>query len=325
MTSGRFKILALTGGGYLGFYTASALAGLEARLQRPLAAHFDLISGTSVGGIIALGLAAGVPAARIVEAFESDGQKIFPERARPKQTHKQIFEFLRLIRRPKHDSGELRRTVDRILGPGLTMADLQARVLIPTFNLSRGLPELFRTPHAPDADRHAAVQVADVALATAAAPLYFPTARINGEAFVDGGVFASAPDLLALNEALSVLGQCESDVWMLSVGTTSARFAFDFDGGAQPGLFGWAREQRLVRVMLAAQQSSTADLVGARLGARYIRLDAEPSVDQALSIGLDIATPAAKAILESLAERSLADCRQSAELAALLDNATRTQ
>ena len=72
-----FQILCLSGGGYLGLYTASVLAELENQLGGPIAAYFDLLAGTSVGGIIALGLAAETPASDIKESFESNGSRIF--------------------------------------------------------------------------------------------------------------------------------------------------------------------------------------------------------------------------------------------------------
>ena len=57
---GRFQVLALDGGGIRGLYTASLLGALEKGIGRPIVDHFDLIAGTSTGGIIALGLAKGL-------------------------------------------------------------------------------------------------------------------------------------------------------------------------------------------------------------------------------------------------------------------------
>ena len=75
-----FQILCLSGGGFLGLYSISLLAAIEEQFGAPLAAHFDLIAGTSVGGIIALGLAAEVPAQKIKLAFEANGGMIFSNR-----------------------------------------------------------------------------------------------------------------------------------------------------------------------------------------------------------------------------------------------------
>jgi len=78
-----FQILSLSGGGFLGLYTAAVLAELEERSGKPLNQCFDLIAGTSIGGIIALGLAAGRSASDIRDAFIEHGPRIFP-RAQPK-------------------------------------------------------------------------------------------------------------------------------------------------------------------------------------------------------------------------------------------------
>jgi predicted acylesterase/phospholipase RssA len=70
-----FQILSLSGGGYLGLYTISILADIEDLIGAPLGTRFDLIAGTSVGGIIAIGIANEIPAARIKQAFERTGRK----------------------------------------------------------------------------------------------------------------------------------------------------------------------------------------------------------------------------------------------------------
>ena len=60
---GRFRILSLDGGGVRGAFSAAVLAALEQETGQSVVEHFDLITGTSTGGILALGLALGVPAA----------------------------------------------------------------------------------------------------------------------------------------------------------------------------------------------------------------------------------------------------------------------
>ena len=72
-----YHVLALSGGGYRGLYTATVLSELEAVLGRPIASHFDLICGTSAGGMLALGLAADIPAVELKALFEENGNRIF--------------------------------------------------------------------------------------------------------------------------------------------------------------------------------------------------------------------------------------------------------
>src|SRR5688572_3564555 len=76
--SRSFKILALDGGGFKGLYTACILHEIE-KFNKPLASHFDLLSGTSVGGLIALALAAGKTAEEIKAFFLEKGETIFPQ------------------------------------------------------------------------------------------------------------------------------------------------------------------------------------------------------------------------------------------------------
>jgi patatin-like phospholipase/acyl hydrolase len=78
-----YHVLALSGGGYRGLYTATVLAELETALGRPIASHFDLICGTSAGGMLALGLAAEIPAHELKALFEEQGSRIFGCRSLP--------------------------------------------------------------------------------------------------------------------------------------------------------------------------------------------------------------------------------------------------
>lgn len=73
-----FRILALDGGGIKGVYTAELMRLCEAHFGKPAASVFDMIAGTSTGGIIALGLGLGKPAAEISAFYRDDGRLIFP-------------------------------------------------------------------------------------------------------------------------------------------------------------------------------------------------------------------------------------------------------
>uniref|UniRef100_UPI00190FA77C patatin-like phospholipase family protein n=1 Tax=Raoultella sp. 18093 TaxID=2681425 RepID=UPI00190FA77C len=75
-----FQILALSGGGFRGLYTAKVIADVEKEIEAPLASRFDLITGTSIGGILALALALEIPAQDIVDLFVDHGEEIFDKR-----------------------------------------------------------------------------------------------------------------------------------------------------------------------------------------------------------------------------------------------------
>jgi uncharacterized protein len=78
LESKRFRILSLDGGGIKGAFTAAVLAEWEKATGRVIVDHFDLFSGTSTGGIIALGLGLGIPAERMLQFYKEQGPKIFP-------------------------------------------------------------------------------------------------------------------------------------------------------------------------------------------------------------------------------------------------------
>ena len=74
------EILALSGGGFRGLYTAKVIADVEREINAPFASRFDLITGTSIGGIVALALALEIPAQDIVDLFVDHGEEIFNKR-----------------------------------------------------------------------------------------------------------------------------------------------------------------------------------------------------------------------------------------------------
>jgi hypothetical protein len=86
------------------------------------------------------------------------------------------------------------------------------------------------------------------------APTFFPLHRIAGELFADGGLYANSPDHLALHEAEHFLEQNLEHISILSIGTTTAKFSFSNTGETNLGWMGWMDNQRLPRVMIAAQQ-----------------------------------------------------------------------
>lgn len=194
-----FKLLTIDGGGIRGLYSATVLAELE-RTFGPIHEHFDLLCGTSTGGLIALALAAGRSAAEIVDFYESWGPRIFPEPGR-------VRRFLRgkglPVPNSRNKDGVLREAVGDILGDK-RLCDSNSYLCIPTLNLHSFAPYVFKTDHGPQLSRDSAVLLKDVALATSAAPFYFPVAEashIRGSAFVDGGLWANNPSLIGLVEA----------------------------------------------------------------------------------------------------------------------------
>jgi uncharacterized protein len=249
-----FHILCLSGGGFLGLYTASVLVALEEQFGAPIAKKFDLLAGTSIGGIIALGLAAEKPAAEIQKAFIEHGPKIFSPDPPPQWGVAKKYALTKNATGPKYGAAVLRSTIETIVGKGKKIGDLTHRVIIPTVNLTKGSPQVFKTDHHQTFVRDWKLAVVDVALATSAAPTFFPLHKIGSELFADGGLYANSPDQLALHEAEHFLQQDLTEIKLLSIGTTASKFSFSNAASTNLGWMGWMENQRLPRVMIAAQQ-----------------------------------------------------------------------
>lgn len=143
-----YRILCLTGGGYRGLYTAALLEKLEAEADKPLASIFDLIAGTSIGGILALGLAAGVSARKLAASFEANADLIFPRHARfgPLRFPRLLLDLLGA----KYPNIGLKQTIQDILNAKMNDAvgSLATKVLISSVDLNSGEPRIFSSSDA---------------------------------------------------------------------------------------------------------------------------------------------------------------------------------
>jgi len=296
-----FQILSLSGGGYLGLYTAAVLAQLELHANIRVANQFDLLAGTSIGGIIALALAAEVPAAEVQSAFERNGHAIFGSSPPARSKVAVITDLCRKAFKSKYRADALRSTIEEIVSADLRIGELIHPVLVPAVNLSKGSPQLFKTPHHETFSFDLNLRVVDVAMATAAAPTYFPLAEIGDALYTDGGLFANSPDLLALHEATYFFEQPEGDIKVLSIGTTTAQFSFAHTANKRYGVFQWFKGARLLNVIIASQQRSVDLMMRHRLADNYLRLDETQSKEQEHILGLDVATVEAQSTIRALA------------------------
>ena len=205
-----FQILALDGGGIKGVFSASLLAALEEDLGNDVASHFDLIAGTSTGGLIALGLGLGLSPKRIVEFYATQGAKIFPRQLGWGGAWSVIAR--------KYSQKRLKAALQETFGTK-TLADSKKRLVIPSFSLGDDDVYLFRTAHHADLNRDYRVEAWRVGLATSAAPTYFPVCRhVDGLRLIDGGVWANNPSMVALIEAHCVLKVPLEDIRIFSLG-----------------------------------------------------------------------------------------------------------
>ena len=250
-----FRILAIDGGGIKGVFAASFLAELETTLGEPLVDHFDLISGTSTGGIIALGLGMGLSAAEILSFYETHGPKIFS---------KGHLGFLRQWTSAKYSSEPIKMALEEVFGARL-LGDSKTRLLIPSLNLETGEVHVFKTAHHERFVRDYKEKVVDVALATAAAPTFFPTHNLeSGTPLIDGGMWANNPMGTAAVEALGVLEWPKGSIKLLGVGCTTSVTSTRDLGSRGRGKLYWAT--RVADTFMAGQSSSSLGTAQLLLG-----------------------------------------------------------
>jgi len=297
-----YRILSLAGGGYLGFYTACLLVELEARAGKPLGRCFDLIAGTSVGGILALGLAYEVPVAQMRRLFAERGVDIFSARPLASGAVGNLLDLTRSVWGPKYHGQTLRKALAEKLGER-TLREALHPVVIPAVNVSKSMTKVFKTPHAERSTGDERVLAVDAAMATCAAPAYFPAVRVGEDLFADGGMFAVAPDLVALHEAEQFIGVDAADVSMLSIGTGTLRYVPAQGVGEDDGAVGWLAEGRLVLTLISVQQQHVQAMMLDRLQDRYMHLDA--LWPRRAGLGIDVATPSAAKTLAGLARETL--------------------
>src|SRR5271155_507986 len=263
----RFRILSLDGGGIKGTFTASVVANLEKMLGTPFAQYFDLITGTSTGGIIALALGIGLRGDEILEFYLTKGPQIFPSTGMPER----LRHTMRHLVRPKHSSETLKKHLVEVFGEKV-LGESCSRLVIPCFDCNAGRVQLFKTAHNHRFVQDYKMSTVDIALATSAAPTYFSvfTAK-DGQSFLDGGVWANCLVLVGLLEAIYILRVSPSDIDVLSIGTTDA--PFDITGRRRiGGLLSWS--STIVSVLMQAQIDAAVAQAQIVTGRRLLRIDA---------------------------------------------------
>jgi predicted acylesterase/phospholipase RssA len=298
----EFRILALSGGGYLGVYTAALLADLEERVGEPLGRRFDLIAGTSVGGILAIGLGYELPMRQMLTLFLERGREVFSPRALPRGTMSRLIDLTRSVLGPKYDGVALRTALTEFLGE-LTLDQALHHLVVPSVNVTRSQTKVFKTPHGRASKGDEKIRAVDAAMATCAAPAYFPSVKISGELFADGGLFSVAPDQVALHEAEHFMGVQLKNVRMLSIGTGTLGYQPAEGVGDDAGAVGWLSDGRLLLTLISVQQQHVQAMMEDRLAKRYLRLDAP--WPQHAGLGIDVATAESAKVLTDMARETL--------------------
>ncbi|KAG5623976.1 hypothetical protein H5410_009194 [Solanum commersonii] len=216
-TGNLITILTIDGGGIRGIIPGVILAYLESQLQEldgeiaRIADYFDVIAGTSTGGLVTAMLAAPnkdkrpLYAAKDITPFYIEhSPKIFPQIS---GLFAGAINLTKMINGPKYDGKYLHALIKRLLG-GTRLHDTLTAVVIPTFDIKTLQPVIFSSYEAnskPDLD----AELADICISTSAAPTFLPAycfktqdAQNKDREFnlIDGGVAANNPTLIAIGE-----------------------------------------------------------------------------------------------------------------------------
>ncbi len=231
----EFRILSIDGGGIRGIFPAAILAGLEQRFLggSSVADYFDLITGASTGGIIAIGLGAGLTAGQLRDMYVERGSELFDPRRR---VWNKAF---RVLAAP-YKTEVLAGIMEDILGNRL-FGESRVRLCVPAFEGEYGEVFVFKTPHHPDFKEDWRTKMTKVALATSAAPTYLRPLQDGGYAFVDGGVWANNPIMVGLVDALSCFAIRREQVRILSLGCGSEYYRVGPNRRRLGGIAPWGK------------------------------------------------------------------------------------
>ena len=289
-----FKILSIDGGGIKGLYSSTVLEHLERKYNCSLSDHFDLICGTSTGGLIALCLSLKIPASEISKIYIDKGHIIFPKRS------KFISIIKQSIWKGKFSDVPFKQVLQNVF-KDKKLAESNNLLCIPSYSYTDARPWIFKYDHKEGAlDRDNKALYVDVALATSAAPTYFPLAEIpyyDHKQFVDGGVWANNPSLVGLIEALTYFvgdGKAFDSIEILSVSSLSNTGGKPTGCKRERSFIQWRND--LFETSLVGQSNFTHYFLDklhtlTHIPISYVRIPSESiSAEQQHLIQLDVAT-----------------------------------
>ncbi|KAK1302500.1 hypothetical protein QJS10_CPB12g01500 [Acorus calamus] len=281
-------VLSIDGGGIRGIIPGTSLAFLESKLQEldgesvRLADYFDVIAGTSTGGLVTAMITAPGKDNRplftgkeIVDFYLQHCPKIFPQRSGLTAAAQNLIEAMK---GPKYDGKYLHSLVRQLLGETRLDKTL-ANVVIPTFDIKLLQPTIFTTYNA-KTEALKNPLISDVCISTSAAPTYLPahlfevkdTKLGTSKAYnlIDGGVSANNPTLVAISHVTKEIFQKNSDFFpikpmeygkflVISLGTGSAKEEgkYNANEAAKWGLLGWLYNNGSTPIIDTFNQSSS--------------------------------------------------------------------
>lgn len=261
------KILSIDGGGIRGIIPLFYLVQLEEKMGKQCYEVFDVLAGTSTGGMIALALSIGVPAKDILDLYVRRGSEIFVKN--------------KGIVGPKYSSSARRKIFQEFFGER-KLSDAKVPVLVTAFEIERNRA-MRLCSHYPDTlllQKEYDMLMSDAALATSAAPTYFEPHKVDAKEagndivlnLIDGGVFANNPVVKAMCYAMALYDESfKTGVpHILSLGTGYQDYHISARRARCMSRLGWAL--KLFPILLNSPSGSSDDDMDLLLGSNYDRI-----------------------------------------------------
>lgn len=274
MSNRTFRILSLSGGGVRGIFQAVFLKNLEDALGPPLYKHFDLVAGTSNGAIIAVAVALGIDLARVVDFYKGNSEAIFSSRR-----------FYSIRKGARYNQKILRQYLVDVFENN-QIKDAKTKILITASCIDRFSHYVFSSfPTQLESSFDAKLSVVDVVLASSAAPTYFPPIKPLSQerSFVDGGLWANSPSLVAVLSASCDLDISPFSMRLLSVGTGDFPQGFLAEQLDKLKPMSSSTIETIFELMFSCQQSA-ADGQAEQLIGRENFLRVSPQLESSISL-----------------------------------------
>lgn len=218
-----YNILSIDGGGIRGMIPAIWLMELERKINQPISSIFHVIAGTSTGAIIAAGLSTplfakpGNPpyqAFNLVQLYRTKGKEVFSKSQSTWDALKANY-----LQAPQYLNDGKQNIFEKYFGT-LKLSDTFTELVVPAVKAESSVTDVFSRQGAKkDLSRNFLLR--DVLMCTTAAPTFFPAYSFNGTAYVDGGVHANNPAMIAYSHAMKIYRETISTnrIRLLSLGT----------------------------------------------------------------------------------------------------------